>query len=131
VSERKPTQDELREICEAYLPNHCSFCGKHRTDVRFIITGPLVTICDECAFLSVDVLAGQGIEPEDGSVFHLRAALAHEKDRARRVVRVFWRVRDEYSGYTFSFIFRKHAFTHLKLNSVGKVYRVTVRQVKR
>lgn len=28
----------------------------------------------------------------------LRAAIAHERDRARRVVRVFWRVRSEAAG---------------------------------
>lgn len=61
-----------------------------------------------------------------------RAALAHERDRAKRVVRVFWRVRDSYSGYIFSFTDRKRAFENLKLNrGSGKVYRVTVRRVKR
>lgn len=63
---------------------------------------------------------------------HLKAALAHERDRAKRVVRVFWRVRDSYSGYIFSFTDRKRAFENLKLNrGSGKVYRVTVRRVKR
>ena len=35
----------------------CSFCGKPRKDVRCLIAGPLVYICDECVDLCVDIMA--------------------------------------------------------------------------
>jgi hypothetical protein len=38
----------------------CSFCGKTRKDVRKLITGPSVHICDECVELCGEVLAGEG-----------------------------------------------------------------------
>ena len=38
--------------------NHliCSFCGKNQHDVRKLIAGPAVYICDECIRLSADIL---------------------------------------------------------------------------
>lgn len=58
---------------------------------------------------------------------YLRAALAHERDRARRVVRVFWRVRDD-AGNVEARLGRQGAF-HCRSWFGGKVYRVTVRRV--
>lgn len=36
---------------------HCSFCGKQRREVRKLISGPRVFICDECVRLCNDILA--------------------------------------------------------------------------
>jgi ATP-dependent Clp protease ATP-binding subunit ClpX len=36
---------------------HCSFCGKRRREVRKLISGPRVFICDECVALCNDILA--------------------------------------------------------------------------
>lgn len=38
----------------------CSFCGKGRKEVRKIIAGPLVYICDECVGLCSDIIAEEG-----------------------------------------------------------------------
>lgn len=35
----------------------CSFCSKSRTEVRRLIAGPEVFICDECVGLCVEILA--------------------------------------------------------------------------
>jgi len=35
---------------------HCSFCGKQRREVRKLISGPRVFICDECVKLCNDIL---------------------------------------------------------------------------
>jgi ClpX C4-type zinc finger protein/glyoxalase superfamily protein len=40
---------------------HCSFCGKSRHDVRILIAGPTVFICDECVGACNDVLDDQEI----------------------------------------------------------------------
>jgi ATP-dependent Clp protease ATP-binding subunit ClpX len=37
-------------------PLRCSFCGKTRTEVRRLIAGPQVFICDECVLLCVEIL---------------------------------------------------------------------------
>ena len=39
---------------------HCSFCGKSQDDVRKIIAGPKVYICDECVDLCDEILKGEG-----------------------------------------------------------------------
>jgi ATP-dependent Clp protease ATP-binding subunit ClpX len=42
----------------------CSFCGKSQRDVRKLIAGPNVYICDECIELCNDIIAEEG-KPED------------------------------------------------------------------
>jgi ATP-dependent protease Clp ATPase subunit len=47
---------------------HCSFCGKSQHDVKKLIAGPTVFICDECVVLCVDVIATDALvraEQED------------------------------------------------------------------
>src|SRR5882762_5816371 len=43
---------------EAALPKtlYCSFCGKSQHDVRKLIAGPSVYICDECVELCLDII---------------------------------------------------------------------------
>ena len=36
---------------------HCSFCGKRRREVRKLISGPRVFICDECVSLCNEILS--------------------------------------------------------------------------
>jgi hypothetical protein len=36
---------------------HCSFCDKSQRDVKKLIAGPRVQICDECVDICVDVLS--------------------------------------------------------------------------
>src|SRR5436305_14788946 len=35
---------------------YCSFCGKSQHEVRKLIAGPTVFICDECAELCMDII---------------------------------------------------------------------------
>ena len=35
---------------------YCSFCGKSQHDVRKLIAGPGVSICDECVDLCTDIV---------------------------------------------------------------------------
>src|ERR1041385_5599914 len=35
----------------------CSFCNKHQNDVRKLIAGPTVFICDECVEVCNDIIA--------------------------------------------------------------------------
>src|SRR5919202_4221489 len=43
----------------------CSFCGKGQREVRKLIAGPTVYICDECIKLCNDIIAEES-EREDG-----------------------------------------------------------------
>ena len=44
----------------------CSFCGKDQTDVRKLIAGPSVYICDECIEVCNDILTEEFAENEEG-----------------------------------------------------------------
>jgi hypothetical protein len=35
---------------------HCSFCGKHQDEVRKLVAGPNVFICDECVNLCKSIM---------------------------------------------------------------------------
>ena len=41
---------------EAKKPLHCTFCGKSQHEVRKLIAGPTVFICDECVELCMDII---------------------------------------------------------------------------
>lgn len=45
----------------------CSFCGKEAIEVRKLITGPGVHICDECVALCNEILAQDGADDEPSS----------------------------------------------------------------
>src|SRR6202035_1512567 len=36
---------------------HCTFCGKSQQEVRKLIAGPTVFICDECVELCMDIVS--------------------------------------------------------------------------
>ena len=38
---------------------YCSFCGKSQHEVRKLIAGPSVFVCDECVNLCVDIIRGE------------------------------------------------------------------------
>jgi hypothetical protein len=40
---------------------HCSFCGKSQNEVKKILAGPDVYICDECIGLAVEALEEEGL----------------------------------------------------------------------
>ena len=45
---------------------YCSFCGKSQHEVRKLIAGPSVFICDECVDLCNDIITEELQEKEDG-----------------------------------------------------------------
>lgn len=48
--------------------DQCSFCGKATSEVRHLIVGPEVSICDECVGLTVEVLEEKGIRIRTGNL---------------------------------------------------------------
>lgn len=47
---------------------HCSFCGKSQHEVRKLVAGPGVFICDECIELSMAIVR------DENATFYLRSA---------------------------------------------------------
>jgi ATP-dependent Clp protease ATP-binding subunit ClpX len=47
---------------------YCSFCGKSQHEVRKLIAGPSVFICDECVELCNDIIREEIQEESNGSV---------------------------------------------------------------
>jgi len=45
----------------------CSFCGKSQEEVKKLIAGPAVYICDECVALCKDILVEE-VEKEEASL---------------------------------------------------------------
>src|SRR3990167_1446625 len=43
---------------------HCSFCGKSQHEVRKLIAGPSVYVCDECVSLCNDIINEEGRDPK-------------------------------------------------------------------
>ena len=50
---KRQSRDETPEV-------HCSFCGKAASQVKRLVSGPKVYICDECVALCVDILSPSG-----------------------------------------------------------------------
>jgi ATP-dependent Clp protease ATP-binding subunit ClpX len=76
----------------------CSFCGKSQKEVKKLIAGPTVYICDECIALCNDIIAEEGEkdEPVDGGTpipkpAEIKAILDEYvvgQERAKRVLSV-------------------------------------------
>lgn len=59
---------------------HCSFCGKHQKDVKKLIAGPGVYICDECIELCNDIILEER-QKESAQSFSLKLPTPHEIKR--------------------------------------------------
>ena len=73
----------------------CSFCGKSRDEVRKLIAGPTVYICDECVNLCNDIIAEDWEEAKEEISSKLRkpAEIKHHldqyvigQDRAKKIL---------------------------------------------
>lgn len=75
TSEQQESLSRVMGLKEADEKPHlyCSFCGKSQHDVKKLIAGPTVFICDECVDLCEDILNERPRDPrETNSVtFHL------------------------------------------------------------
>src|SRR5947209_1738857 len=75
----------------------CSFCGKSQNDVRKLIAGPTVYICDECIELCNDIIAEEWEEEKSREIRSLpkpaeiKAALDQYvigQERAKKILAV-------------------------------------------
>ncbi len=76
---------------------YCSFCGKSQHEVRKLIAGPTVFICDECVELCMDIIreehksnlvkSGDGV-PSPGEICHVLDDYVIDQVYAKRVLSV-------------------------------------------
>ncbi|MBT3217635.1 MAG: ATP-dependent Clp protease ATP-binding subunit ClpX [Proteobacteria bacterium] len=76
----------------------CSFCGKSQKEVRKLIAGPSVYICDECVELCNDIIteeyeredyyATRGLVPKPKEIYTFLADYVIGQDRAKKVMSV-------------------------------------------
>jgi ATP-dependent Clp protease ATP-binding subunit ClpX len=75
----------------------CSFCGKSQNDVRKLIAGPTVYICDECVELCNDIIAEEWEEerskeirslPKPAEIKTILDQYVVNQDRAKKVLAV-------------------------------------------
>src|SRR4030065_720099 len=75
---------------------HCSFCGKSQDEVKKLIAGPSVYICDECIQLCTEIIAEEyGLEKEsEGALpkpYEIKAALDQyviDQERPKKILSV-------------------------------------------
>jgi len=58
----KATKEQMFPKAPAFTPRRCSFCGKAVEEVKKLVAGPDVYICDECIELCVDILQEESEE---------------------------------------------------------------------
>ncbi len=56
----------------------CSFCGKSQHEVKKLIAGPTVYICNECVEVCLDIIADDRIEEKRAEVGTLALELAQK-----------------------------------------------------
>jgi len=75
----------------------CSFCGKSQNDVRKLIAGPAVYICDECIQLCNDIIAEEWEEeksreirslPKPAEIKHILDQYVVGQERAKKILAV-------------------------------------------
>jgi ATP-dependent Clp protease ATP-binding subunit ClpX len=98
MADRQGSQDRMtKSEDEAKSTLFCSFCGKSQHEVRKLIAGPTVFICDECVELCMDIIREEhkGAIPKshDGvpSPADLKAVLDDYvigQDKAKRILSV-------------------------------------------
>src|SRR5687767_4768260 len=76
----------------------CSFCGKSQKEVKKLIAGPTVYICDECIGLCNDIIAeeiekdepgyGSGIIPKPAQIKKVLDEYVIGQDRAKKILSV-------------------------------------------
>lgn len=88
------TNDVENEVKDAL---YCSFCGKSQNDVRKLIAGPTVFICDECIELCMDIIREEnkttGVKthadvPTPQEIMHVLNEYIIGQTRAKRVLSV-------------------------------------------
>jgi hypothetical protein len=103
-----PGNDEVRDFLAFAIETYpvdkrdssltCSFCGKSQKEVKKLIAGPTVYICDECIGLCNDIIAeeiekddpgyGAGVIPKPAQIKKVLDEYVIGQDRAKKILSV-------------------------------------------
>ena len=76
---------------------HCSFCGKNQYEVKKLIAGPTVFICDECVEICLDIIKEESKEqlaevasliPKPKEIYEALNQYVIGQDKAKKVLSV-------------------------------------------
>ena len=56
VSGCRSNGNKTRRVSKDRETLYCSFCGKSQHEVKLLVAGPVVFICDECNDLASDIM---------------------------------------------------------------------------
>lgn len=59
--EARKERDDANKALSAIRPLTCSFCGKSQHDVKKLVAGPTVFICDECIRICMDIVTEDAV----------------------------------------------------------------------
>ncbi len=60
----------------------CSFCGKSQTEVKLLIAGPAVQICNECVAICVQIIT-ENIQREAGAATVAEEGKGKKKEKRK------------------------------------------------
>ena len=81
------------ELARSGYKAHCSFCRKRQDEVKKLIAGPGVFICDACVNLCVPIVADEGLSGDPDVVRATRAMeTSHLMGLTRSIEAVYERV---------------------------------------
>ena len=69
---------------------HCSFCGKNQYEVKKLIAGPTVFICDECVEICLDIIKEEfaSLIPKPKEIYEALNQYVIGQDKAKKVLSV-------------------------------------------
>ena len=68
---------------------YCSFCGKSQHEVKKLIAGPSVFVCDECVELCNDIIREEALDTDEETETHLPTPKEISKFLRRQFITIF------------------------------------------
>jgi ATP-dependent Clp protease ATP-binding subunit ClpX len=53
---------------------YCSMCGQSQDEVKVLIAGPEINVCDECVLLMAEIIASKNVEWRNSAIDRLSKA---------------------------------------------------------
>ena len=71
---------------------HCSFCGKNQKEVKKLIAGPNVYVCDECIQLCNDIIAEEVEKDSNQLLNYTNIIKQNTMDIKKDIIEHLWKI---------------------------------------